>query len=165
MRKPSPISTSWPRATSTSPPRAVAAKASSTAAALLLTASASSAPVTVQSTSCTWSWREARCAARQAVLEVGVAGGGGDDRVDRLLRQQRPAEIGVHDHAGGVDDAAQRRRDRRREQPRRPGHEGGRREVRRLGGGRLAGRPRRQDVGPQPLDDRAHGVHDELARG
>ena len=74
-------------------------------------------------------------AARQAVLEVGVADGGGDDGVDRLPRQQRPAEVGVHDDAGRVDDAPQRRRDRRLEQARDPGHERGRREVRRLGGG------------------------------
>ena len=60
MRKPSPISTSWPRLTSTSPPRAVAHRASSTAAALLFTTRASFAPVTVHNTSRTWSCREER---------------------------------------------------------------------------------------------------------
>ncbi len=60
MRNPSPISTSCPRLTSTSPPRAVAASARSTAAALLLTTRASSAPVSMQRMSCTWSWREPR---------------------------------------------------------------------------------------------------------
>ena len=45
MRKPSPISTSSPRETSTSRPSARAATARSTAAALLLTTSAASAPV------------------------------------------------------------------------------------------------------------------------
>ena len=45
MRKPSPISISSPRETSTSRPSASAASASSTAAALLLTTSAASAPV------------------------------------------------------------------------------------------------------------------------
>ena len=45
MRKPSPISTSSPRETTTSRPSASAASASSTAAALLLTTSAASAPV------------------------------------------------------------------------------------------------------------------------
>ena len=80
-------------------------------------------------------------AARQAVLEVRVAHGGGDDGLDRRPRQQRAPQVGVHDDAGRVDDAPQRRRDGRLEQAGDPGHEGGRREVRRLGGGRLAGLP------------------------
>ncbi len=102
--------------------------------------------------------------AHQAVLEVRVAGGGRDDRVHGLLRQHGAAEVGVHDDPGRVDDAAQRRSDRRLEQPRRPRHEIGRREVRRPGGGRLAGLPAREDLGAQPLDDGAHGVGHEGAR-
>ena len=45
-------------------------------------------------------------------------------------RQQRAAEVGVHHDAGRVDDAAQRRRDGRVQQPRDPGDEGGGRKVR-----------------------------------
>ena len=45
-----------------------------------------------------------------------------------------------------------------------PRHEVGRREVRRPGGGGLAGRSAREDVGAQTLDDRAHGVGHERAR-
>ena len=100
-------------------------------------------------------------AARQAVLEVGVAGGGGDDGVDRRLRQQRPAEVGVHDDTGRVDHAPERRRHRRLEQARDPRGEGGRREVRRLRGGRLAAR---QDLRAKPVEDRAGGVDHQRAR-
>ena len=59
-RKPPPISTSWPRETTTRARPASAAAASSTAPAQLLTASAASAPVSSRSRPSTWSWREPR---------------------------------------------------------------------------------------------------------
>ena len=55
IRKPSPISISSPRETSTSRPSASAASASSSAAALLLTTIAASAPVSRRRTAATWS--------------------------------------------------------------------------------------------------------------
>jgi len=58
---------------------------------LLLTTIAASAPVSRLSSGARWSWREPR------------------DPVERRLRQRRAAEIGVHEHAGRVEDAAERR--------------------------------------------------------
>ncbi len=159
MRKPSPISTSSPRETITSPSRLVAASASSTAAALLLTTSASAAPVRAHSTSRTWRWRVARSPRGQVDLEIGVRAGGGGDRGERLGRQQRASQVGVGDDAGGVDHAPQRRRDGRRDQLLDPGREVGGRE-----GGGVALSPALDDLAPQALDDGAHGPHDDLAR-
>ena len=75
MRKPPPISTSWPREMIASRPWPSADRISSTAAALLLVTSASSAPVSRRSRSVTSLWREPRSPCVQVVLEVGVARG------------------------------------------------------------------------------------------
>ena len=73
MRKPSPISISSPRETSTSRPSASAASASSTAAALLLTTSAASAPVSRAQDARDVVLPRAARAGAQVVLEVRVA--------------------------------------------------------------------------------------------
>ena len=111
MRKPSPISTSWPRETTTSRPRANAASTSTSAAALLLTASAASAPV---------SSHEQRLDV--ALAAAAPAGAPGRARGSRSRRRSlataataaaasgaRP-EVRVHDDAGGVEHRAQRGR-------------------------------------------------------
>ena len=51
-------------------------------------------------------------AGREVELDVGGAAGGGHG-VDRSPRQRGPAQVGVHDHAGRVDDGPQRGRARR----------------------------------------------------
>ena len=109
MRKPSPISISSPRETSTSRPSASAASASMTAAALLLTTSAASAPVRRRRIAATWSCREPRPPGVEVVLEVRVAA-----RRPRATRasaasgERRAAEVRVDDHAGRVEHAPQR---------------------------------------------------------
>ena len=160
MRKPSPISTSSPRETITSPSRLVAARASSTAAALLLTTRASAAPVRAHSTSRTWRWRVARSPRGHVDLEIGVRSGRGGDRGAAPRRgSTERAEVGVGDHAGGVDHAAQRRRDGGGDQLFDPRHEVGGRE-----GGGVVLSPAIEYLAPQALDDGAHGPHDHLAR-
>ena len=110
MRNEPPISTSCPRETTTSRPGpASAAAASSTAAAPLLTASAASAPVSSRSSASTWAWREPRAPLLEVVLEVRVAGGRRGGRLARGRGQRRAPEVGVHDHAGGVEHPPQRR--------------------------------------------------------
>ena len=47
--------------------------------------------------------RRARAAGDEVELDVDVAGGR-HDRVDRGVRQRRPAEVGVHDDSGGVEE-------------------------------------------------------------
>ena len=56
----------------------------------------------------------------EIVFEVACAGGGQCNRVDRFLRQRRPAEIGVQHCAGQVEDRAQRRPELVIEPPRKP---------------------------------------------
>ena len=63
----------------------------------------------------------AALAGDQVQLHVGVPGGG-DDGVARRGRQRRPAEVGVHDHAGSVDHRGERRRGRGQRRRRRVGH-------------------------------------------
>ena len=97
-RKPPPISTLSPRLTSTSRPRAREARTSRTAAALLLTTMADSAP---QSRAITWAmrlWRDPALAGGEVELQVGG---------HRLLvdGERGAAEVGVEQHARGVDDA------------------------------------------------------------
>ena len=107
IRKPSPISTSWPRETTTSRPAASALTTSTSAAALLATASPASAPVSSAISGATASWRDAAPAGREVELEVRVAARHGDRRGQRLGRQRRPAEVRVDDHAGGVQHPAE----------------------------------------------------------
>ena len=113
--KPSPISISSPRETSTSRPSASAASASITAAALLLTTSAASAPVIRCSSAVRWSWRDPRAPGLEVVLEVGVAPADLDDAVERGLGERGAAEVRVDQHAGRVEHAPQRRPAARRE--------------------------------------------------
>jgi hypothetical protein len=56
-------------------------------------------------------------------LEVGIALRRSGDRVARRFGERRAAEVGVDDHAGGVDHAAQRRLLRAGEALARTGHE------------------------------------------
>ena len=65
-----PISTSSPRETTASWPRANSWSTIMTAAALLLTASAASAPVSVQMRRSTWSWRLPRAMASVSYSSV-----------------------------------------------------------------------------------------------
>ena len=109
MRNDPPISTSWPREITTSRPRASAASASSTAAALLLTAIAASAPVSSRTSGSTCAWRLPRSPALEVVLEVGVAARRAVDRLERLERERRAAEVRVDHDAGRVDHRAERR--------------------------------------------------------
>ncbi len=109
MRKPSPISISSPRETSTSRPSASAASASSIAAALLLTTIAASAPVNRRRIAATWSWREPREPVGEVVLEVRVAAADGDACARPRGRERRAAEVRVHDHAGRVQDPPESR--------------------------------------------------------
>ena len=108
IRKPSPISTSSPRETTTSRPAASAASASKTAAALLFTTSAASAPVRRRSASATWSWRDPR------VPDDRSSSGSSTrrrrrSRVRARLGQRGASQVGVDDHPGGVDDPAEGR--------------------------------------------------------
>ena len=107
MRKPSPISTSSPRLTMISRPRASASPHSSSAAALLLTtctasasgtaaASASSAPRPRRARSPVAS-SNSTSVAPAATASASRAGGG----------ERGPAEVGVDDHPGRVDDLAE----------------------------------------------------------
>jgi hypothetical protein len=99
-RKSPPISTSSPRETMVSPPRASAVRTSSAPAAQLLTTSASSAPV---------SSATAR-ARREIVFERAVARGFLGDGAARRFRERRAPQVRVQDDARRVDDAAQARR-------------------------------------------------------
>ena len=100
MRKPSPISISSPRETSTSRPSASAASASSTAAALLLTTSAASAPVSRRRIAGDVILPRAARPGAEVVLEVRVAA----PDLEPPARAPPPAagarpEVRVHDHA------------------------------------------------------------------
>ena len=158
-RKPPPISTLSPRLTSTSRPRASAASTRRTAAALLLTT-----------------------IARLGVAQPGqqpaavVAGGSPADRRPgpargwwrrgRVRRPAGPAEVGVQQHARGVDDRLEERpgqlrgtrrgrtRARRRRSP--PG-------PRRPGAGGAA-RPRRRERGHGPSASTEGGRPAPVAR-
>ena len=146
MRKPSPISISSPRETSTSRPSASAASASSIAPALLLTTIAAlGAGEPAQDPADVILARAAR-ARGEVVLEVRVAAPGLDDAVERRRGERRPAEVRVHDHAGRVQDATQLRPARRGEllpEPR----------------GEVAGIGARAELLARPGDHRARGVH------
>ena len=112
MRKPSPISTSWPRETTISRPPASAASASTSAAAPLLTQIAASAPVSSHTQRGDVVLARAAPAGREVELQVRVAGRDGLHARERGLRQRRAAEVGVQDDAGGVEHRAQRRLER-----------------------------------------------------
>ena len=113
MRNAPPISTISPRETITSRPAASVLSTSTVAAALLLTTSAASAPA------CPPRRRERLEEALDVVLALGAAAGAevrlqvgeaaGDlgERLLRGVRERRAAEVGVEQHAGGVDRAAQ----------------------------------------------------------
>src|SRR6266516_1293668 len=98
MRKPSPISISSPRETSTSRPSASAASASSTAAALLLTTSAASAPVSRQRMSATWSCREPRAEASSARTRAARSPGSPPLRISS---RARPSTVRAASTASG----------------------------------------------------------------
>ena len=104
-RKPPPISTSSPRETITSRPAASAASVSSVAAALLLTTTAASAPVSGRAAA-----RRGRRGARASPARGRIRGwcsrASGRHALERRARERRAAEVGVEDHAGGVDDGA-----------------------------------------------------------
>ena len=53
--------------------------------------------------------------ALEVVLEVRVAGADLDDARERRLAERRPAEVRVHDHAGRVEHATERRRTQARQ--------------------------------------------------
>ena len=111
MRKPSPISISSPRETSTSRPSASAASASSIAPALLLTTIARlRAGQPAQDRGDVILARAAR-AFVEVVLEIRVAAAPPRaTRSSAAAGERRAAEVRVHDHAGRVQDAAQRGR-------------------------------------------------------
>ena len=62
----------------------------------------------------------AASAGLQIVLQVGVAGRQSRDLRRRRGRQRGPAQVGVHDDAGRVDDRREGGREPRREVGRRP---------------------------------------------
>ena len=107
MRKPSPISTSWPRETTISRPAASAASTSSSAAALLFTQSAASAPVSSPTAA-----RRGSAACRARRWRGRARGWRSRPRrphaLERGVRERRAAEVRVQDDAGGVDHRAQR---------------------------------------------------------
>ena len=107
MRNAPPISISSPRETIASRPRASVLSTSSTAAALLLTTVASSAPVSSQSRSRTMIVALAAPAASQIELKRNRIAHRDRRRLDRLLGDQRAAEIGMQHGAGEVEDRAQ----------------------------------------------------------
>ena len=129
MRKPPPISTSSPRETTASRPCASAARTSRTAAALLLTVGQEPGGVDVAG---------AASARRQVVLQVRVAGGQSCDPRRRRRGHRGPAEVGVHDDPGGVDDGLEGRLESGREIRRRPPFDERRRLLAVLEGGRAA---------------------------
>ena len=113
MRKPSPISISSPRETSTSRPSASAASASSTAAGVVVDDERRlGAGQPTQDVRDVILPRPARAGA-QVVLEVRVAARDLVDPRDRLLGERSAAEVRVHDHAGRVEDAPEPRPPRR----------------------------------------------------
>src|ERR1700688_4127244 len=97
IRKPSPISISSPRETMTSPFLASAARTSRTAAAQLLTTMADSAPVRRSSAF-------AAGAGCEIIFEIAVLRGRAAEFFYRGFGERGPAEVGVEDDAGGVDD-------------------------------------------------------------
>ena len=107
MRKLPPISMSWPRETITSLPAASARRAMTVAAALLLTAVADSAPVSAAEPVADRLRPRRALAGFEIEFEVEVAAGGVGRGLGRRLGERRPAEVGVQDDAGGVDDGPQ----------------------------------------------------------
>ncbi len=128
MRNEPPISTSSPRETMTSPPSASEFNASRTAAALLLTtmvemavemaAELDSAGRGRTPPSTRSAFEELleqpvnvdvalpALAGRQIEFEIGIGARRGADVIERSGSQRRASQIGVQDHAGGVDHAA-----------------------------------------------------------
>ena len=100
IRKPPPISTSSPRDTTTPRSRARAASTSSTAAAPLFTTSAGLGAAGPGQEGRGTGGAGAPLAGGQVELQVGVG------RV-LVVGQRGPAEVGVQQHAGGVDHGLQ----------------------------------------------------------
>ena len=130
MRKPSPISTSWPRETTISRPPASAASASTSAAAPLLTQIAASAPVSSQHAA-----RRRGPGASRARRSRGRARGSSSPRPTACtcasggLGERRAPEVGVQDDARGVEHRAQRRLERGAHAPAQLGRERCRRRL------------------------------------
>ena len=79
--------------------------------------------MSLRSSAATWSWREPRVPLGEVELEVGVAARALDRPRERRLGERRPAEVRVHDHAGRVQHAPERRAPRLREPLVQPGGE------------------------------------------
>jgi len=84
----------------------------------------------------------------QVVLEVRVAAADFEHALECAVGQRSAAEVRVHDHAGGVHDAAQGRRTRRRE-------------LRFEAGREVAGVDSRLDLLTGPGEHRPRGWHRE----
>ena len=151
MRNPSPISISSPRETTTSRPSASAARARSTAAALLLTTSAASAPRQAPQQLCEMNLARTALPAFEVVLEVRVAAPHLDHSRHRRVCERSPAQVRVHEDAGRVEHAAQRRPPRSCELLEH--------EVRNRAGVRSC-----CDVDPGSREDRAGGGNDDVVR-
>ena len=113
MRNEPPISISSPREISTSRPAASAPARAAARPAALFTTSASSAPVTVRSSSRQWSLRLPRVPCRDRARGCCSRRRPPPSR-DRRRRQRRAAEIGVQHDASRVEDRTQLGRPGRR---------------------------------------------------
>ena len=110
MRKPSPISTSWPRETTTSRPAASALSDEHQRGGVVGHREPGLGTRQLRDQRRHGVLARPAPARRQVDLEVRVAAGDGGRCGQRLGRQRRPAEVRVDDHAGGVQHPAEVRR-------------------------------------------------------